>query len=217
MSAHAKICGLTTPEALDAALAGGAAFVGAVVFPKSPRHIDPVHGATLFERARGQAPGKAKIVAVTVDADDALLTEIALILKPDLIQLHGHETREQAQRVRTLTGAGIIKVLPIRSAEDFAEADAWEPFADHLMFDAKPPEGSHLPGGVGARFDWTLLADRAFRHPWFVAGGLTPDNVAQAISVSGAPLVDVSSGVETAPGVKDPALITAFLDAVRSA
>lgn len=213
MSAHAKICGLTTPDTLDAALAGGAAFVGAVVFAKSPRHIEPLHAATLFERARG----KARIVAVTVDADDARLTEIALILKPDLIQLHGHETRERAERVRMLTGAGIIKVLPIRSHEDFAAAHDWEPFADHLMFDAKPPEGSHLPGGVGARFDWMLLADRAFRHPWFVAGGLTPDNVAQAIRVSGAPLVDVSSGVETAPGVKDPAMIAAFLEAVRSA
>lgn len=213
MSAHAKICGLTTPETLDVALSGGAAFVGAVVFPRSPRHIDPLRGATLFERARG----KAKIVAVTVDADDALLTEIALILRPDLVQLHGHETRGQAERVRMLTGAGIIKVLPIRTAEDFAAAGAWESVADHLMFDARPPEGSHLPGGVGARFDWTLLAGRAFRHPWFVAGGLTPDNVAQAIRVSGAPLVDVSSGVETAPGVKDAALIAAFLEAVRSA
>jgi phosphoribosylanthranilate isomerase len=213
MSAHAKICGLTTPGTLDAALAGGAAFVGAVVFPKSPRHIDPLHGATLFERARN----RAKIVAVTVDADDALLTEIALVLKPDLIQLHGHESREQAQRVRMLTGAGIIKVLPIRSAEDFAEAEVWEPLVDHLMFDARPPEGSHLPGGVGARFDWSLLAGRVFDRPWFLAGGLNPDNVAQAISVSDAPLVDVSSGVESAPGVKDPALIAAFLEAVRSA
>ena len=210
---QAKICGLTTPDALDAALAGGAAFVGAVVFPKSPRHIDPLHGATLFERARG----RAGIVAVTVDADDALLTEIVLILKPDLIQLHGSETPERAERVRMLTGAGIIKVLPIHTREDFAEAEAWEPFADHLMFDARPPEGSHLPGGVGARFDWALLADRSFRRQWFVAGGLTPDNVAQAIRISGTPLVDVSSGVETAPGAKDPALITAFLDAVRSA
>ena len=209
----AKICGLTTPETLDAALAGGAAFVGAVIFPKSPRHIGPLHAATLFERARN----KAKIVAVTVDADDALLTEIALILKPDLIQLHGSETPARAERVRTLTGAGIVKALPIRVHEDFAEGDAWEPFADHLMFDAKPPEGSDLPGGVGARFDWTLLAGRAFRHPWFVAGGLTPDNVAQAIRVSGAPMVDVSSGVESAPGVKDPALIAAFLEAARSA
>lgn len=209
----AKICGLTTPETLDAALAGGAAFVGAVVFPKSPRHIEPLHAATLFERARN----RAKIVAVTVDADDALLTEIALILKPDLIQLHGSETPARAERARTLTGAGIVKALPIRTHEDFAEADVWEPFVDHLMFDAKPPEGSDLPGGVGARFDWTLLAGRAFRHPWFVAGGLRPDNVAQAIRVSGAPMVDVSSGVESAPGVKDPALIAAFLEATRSA
>lgn len=212
MSALAKICGLTTPETLDAALAGGAALVGAVIFPKSPRHIDPLHAATLFERARN----KAKIVAVTVDADDALLTAIALILKPDLIQLHGAETPARVEQVRALTGAGIIKALPIRGHEDFAEADAWEPYVDHLMFDARPPEGSDLPGGVGARFDWTLLAGRAFRRPWFVAGGLNPDNVAQAIRVSGAPAVDVSSGVESGPGVKDPALIAAFLEATRS-
>ncbi len=209
----AKICGLTSPETLDAALAGGAAFVGAVVFPRSPRHLAPLHASTLFDRARG----RAKIVAVTVDADDALLTEIALILKPDLIQLHGSESPARAEQVRTLTGAGVIKALPIRVHEDFAGAEAWEPFADHLMFDARPPEGSDLPGGVGARFDWTLLADRAFRHPWFVAGGLTPSNVGDAIRISGAPMVDVSSGVETAPGVKEPALIAAFLDAVRSA
>lgn len=208
-----KICGLTTAETLDAALDGGAAFVGAVLFEKSPRHIEPLHAATLFERARG----RAKVVAVTVDADDARLTEIALILKPDLIQLHGSETPERAERARMLTGAGIIRALPIRSHEDFAEAEAWEPFADHLMFDAKPPEGSALPGGVGARFDWTLLADRAFRRPWFLAGGLNPGNVAEALRISGAPLVDVSSGVESAPGVKDPALITAFLKAARSA
>ena len=209
----AKICGLTTPETLDAALAGGAAFVGAVVFPKSPRHIAPLRAATLFERARG----RAKIVAVTVDADDALLTELALVLRPDLIQLHGSESPARAEQVRTLTGAGIIKALPIRVHEDFAEAEAWEPFVDHLMFDAKPPEGSDLPGGVGARFDWTLLADRAFRRPWFVAGGLSPENVGDAIRISGAPAVDVSSGVETSPGVKDPALIAAFIEAARSA
>ena len=209
----AKICGLTTPEALDAALDGGTAFVGAVAFPKSPRHLDPLHAATLFERARR----RAKIVAVTVDADDALLTEIALILKPDLIQLHGSESPARAEQVRTLTGAGIIRALPIRVHEDFAEAEAWEPFADHLMFDARPPEGADRPGGVGARFDWTLLADRAFRRPWFVAGGLGPDNVAEAIRISRAPMVDVSSGVETAPGVKDPARIAAFLEALRTA
>jgi len=208
-----KICGLTTAETLDAALEGGAAFVGAVIFPKSPRHIAPLHAATLFERARG----RAKVVAVTVDADDALLTEIALILKPDLIQMHGRETRERAEQVRTLTRAGLIKALPIRTHEDVQEAAAWEPFVDHLMFDAKPPEGADLPGGVGARFDWTLLADRAFRRPWFLAGGLGPENVGQAIRISGAPMVDVSSGVESAPGVKEPARISAFLDAVASA
>jgi phosphoribosylanthranilate isomerase len=209
----AKICGLTTPETLDAALDGGAAFVGAVVFPNSPRHLDPPRAAALFERARG----RAKVVAVTVDTDDLLLTEIALLLKPDLVQLHGHETPARAEQARVLTGAGVIKALPIRVHEDFAEAEAWEPFVDHLMFDAKPPEGSDLPGGVGARFDWTLLADRAFRRPWFVAGGLTPANVAEAVRISGAPLVDVSSGVESAPGVKEPALIAEFLKAVRSA
>lgn len=209
----AKICGLTTPETLDAALDGGAAFVGAVNFPKSPRHLDPLHAATLFERARG----RARIVAVTVDADDALLTEIALLLKPDFIQLHGRETPERARQVRTLTRAGVIRALSIRAPEDLDEARAWEPFVDHLMFDAKPPEGSTRPGGVGASFDWTLLAGRAFRQPWFLAGGLDPNNVAEAVRVSGAPMVDVSSGVERAPGVKEPARISAFLDAIASA
>ena len=210
---RAKICGLTTPETLDAALTGGAAFVGAVVFPKSPRHIAPLHAATLFERARG----RAGIVAVTVDADDALLTEIALILKPDLIQLHGSETPERAAQVRTLTGAGVIRALSVRTAADIDGASAWEPVVDHLMFDARPPEGSALPGGVGASFDWTLLAERSFAKPWFLAGGLNPENVAEAVRISGAPLVDVSSGVESAPGVKDAARIAAFLNAVSTA
>lgn len=207
-----KICGLTTPETLDAALSGGAAFVGAVVFPPSPRHIEPLHAATLFERARG----KAKIVAVTVDADDALLTEIALILKPDLIQLHGSETPQRSVEVRRLTGAGIIRALPIRRAEDFDGVEAWTPVVDYLMFDAKPPKGSVLPGGVGAAFDWTLLAGRTFDKPWFLAGGLNPDNLAEAVAISGARLADVSSGVESAPGVKDASRIAAFLQAARS-
>jgi phosphoribosylanthranilate isomerase len=207
----AKICGLTTAETLDAALDGGAAFVGAVMFARSPRNIAPADAAVLFERARG----RAKIVAVVVDPADDLLAEIAASLRPDFIQLHGHETPARAEQVRALTGAGIIKALPIRTHEDFAPAIAWEPFVDHLMFDAKPVEGSVLPGGVGARFDWSLLADRAFRNPWFVAGGLNPGNVAEAVRISGAPLVDVSSGVESAPGVKDAGLIAAFLKAVQ--
>ncbi|WP_287011431.1 phosphoribosylanthranilate isomerase [Brevundimonas sp.] len=206
-----KICGLTTPETLDAALDAGADFVGAVVFPKSPRHIAPDRAAGLFERARG----RAKIVAVTVDADDALLDEIARTLKPDFIQLHGAETPVRAEWARAVTGAGMIKALPIRRGDDFAAADEWDYHADHLMFDAKPPEGAVLPGGVGHRFDWTLLGDRVFRHPWFLAGGLDPDNVGEALRITGAPMVDVSSGVESAPGVKDAGRIAAFIQNAR--
>lgn len=206
----AKICGLTTPETLEAALEGGAAFVGVVVFPKSPRHIPPLHAATLFDRARG----RAKIVAVLVDPDDALLTEVGLILRPDLIQLHGHETPARAAEVRRLTGAGIIKALSIRDEADFAAAPDWAGAADHLLFDARPPEGSALPGGVGAAFDWSLMRDRPLPPNWFLAGGLDPQNITEAVRISGAPLVDVSSGVESAPGVKDRGLIHAFLEAV---
>ena len=211
MTPAVKICGLTTPETLDAALDGGAAFVGAVVFAKSPHHCAPAAAGRLFERARG----RAKIVAVTVDADDALLGEIARDLRPDFIQLHGAETPERAAAVRALIGAGIIKALPVRTRVDIEAAAVWETVADHLMFDAKPPEGSALPGGVGASFDWSLLAGRSFARPWFLAGGLTCDNVREAIAVTGAPLLDVSSGVESAPGVKDAALIAAFIQAAK--
>lgn len=211
MTTAIKICGLTTADTLDAALDGGADFVGAVMFPKSPRHIAPKAAASLFERARG----RARIVAVTVDPDDALLEEIARTLQPDFIQLHGSETPARAEVVRAMTGAEVIKALPIRHGDDFAAAADWEHHAEHLMFDARPPEGSVLPGGVGHSFDWTLLADRAFRRSWFLAGGLDPENVAEAIRISGAPMVDVSSGVESAPGVKDAGRIAAFIEAVR--
>jgi len=205
-----KICGLTTPGTLDAALAGGAAFVGAMIFPKSPRHLEPLHAATLFERARG----RAKIVAVMVDPADALLTEAALILRPDFVQLHGRETPERIAQIRTLTGAGVIKALPVSSAEDLDAARTYASSVDYLMFDAKPPKDAEMPGGLGHAFDWTLLSGRRFPKPWFLAGGLNPANVAEAVRVSKAPMVDVSSGVETAPGVKDPALIRAFLKAL---
>ncbi len=207
---RAKICGLTTAETIDVALDHGAAFVGAVMFPKSPRHIEPEAAGPLFERARG----RAGIVAVTVDADDDLLSRIGEHLKPDFVQLHGRETIERAAEVRRLTGARIIKVLSVRTPGDLEAATGWENHADHLMFDAKPAEGSILPGGVGASFDWSMLAGRSFRKPWFLAGGLTPVNAAEAVRISGAPLLDVSSGVESRPGVKDPALIAAFLEAV---
>lgn len=208
-----KVCGLTTAEAVEAAVAGGAAYLGFVFFPKSPRHLDAVTARALSAPARG----KAKIVAVTVDPDDALLTELALMFQPDLIQLHGRETPARAARARALTGAGIIRALPVSDASDLDAAADWADAADHLMFDARPPAGSDLPGGVGASFDWAMLAGRRFVRPWFLAGGLTPANVADAVRTSGAPAVDVSSGVESAPGVKDPALISAFLKAARAA
>lgn len=205
-----KICGLTTPGSLDVALDHGAAFVGAVMFARSPRNIAPEDARPLFERARG----RAGIVAVTVDADDDLLSRIGAHLRPDFVQLHGRETVARAHQVRALTGAGIIKVLSVRTAEDLEAAANWEDHVEHLMFDAKPPEGSALPGGVGASFDWSMLSGRTFRKDWFLAGGLTPDNAAEAAAISGAPLLDVSSGVESAPGVKDAARIAAFLKAV---
>jgi phosphoribosylanthranilate isomerase len=209
----AKICGLTTPETLDAALDQGAAFVGAVVFERSPRHLEPLHAAALFDRARG----RAGIVAVVVDPSDMLLTTLALSLRPDFIQLHGSETPERAVEIRRLTRARLIKALPVRDAADLAAADAWTGVADHLMFDARPPEGADLPGGIGHAFDWSILSGRVFDRPWFLAGGLDPDNVTRAIRVTSAPLVDVSSGVESAPGVKEPARIAAFLKAVAEA
>ena len=206
-----KICGLTTGGTLKEALDGGADLVGAVIFPKSPRHISPSDAAALFSAARG----RAKVVAVLVDPDDALLEQIGQTLLPDFIQLHGNETPDRADAVRRLTSAGVIKALPIRSEADFAAVAAWESVVDHLMFDAKPPEGSNLPGGVGHSFDWSLMSGRNFVRPWFLAGGLNPGNVREALAVTAAPLVDVSSGVESAPGVKDADRIAAFIEAAR--
>jgi len=205
-----KICGLTTPDALDAALDHGAAFVGAVMFARSPRDIAPEDARPLFERARG----RAGIVAVTVDAADDLLARIGAHLRPDFVQLHGRETVARAHEVRGLTGAGVIKVLAVSTPSDLDATEGWEDHADHLMFDARPPEGSVLPGGVGATFEWAMLSGRSFLKPWFLAGGLTPGNAARAAAISGAPLLDVSSGVESAAGVKDAARIAAFLKAV---
>ena len=209
----AKICGLTTAETLDAALAGGAAFVGFNFFAASPRHIDPAAAAELARRVRGQA----KIVAVTVDPDDALLDRITAHFSPDLIQLHGRETPARAAAIARRTGVGLIKALPVAEASDLAIATDYDGLVDHLLFDAKAPADAALPGGLGARFDGSLLLGRTFQRPWFLAGGLDPWNVREAAASSGAPMVDVSSGVERGAGLKDPALIRAFLDAVRQA
>ncbi|MDP3852728.1 phosphoribosylanthranilate isomerase [Phenylobacterium sp.] len=214
MSVTAKICGLSTPETVQAALAGGATHLGFLFFDKSPRNIDPETAARLTPPARAR---NAKIVAVTVDPDDAFLERLVETLRPDFIQLHGKETPARARQVALRTGAGVIKVLSVAGPHDIDAARAYETVVDHLMFDAKPPSDHPLPGGAGARFDWTLLSGRRFERPWFLAGGLDPWNVSEAVRLSGAPMVDVSSGVERGPGLKDPALITAFLDAVRRA
>jgi len=211
MTTGVKICGLSEPLGVNAALTGGAAMLGFNFFAKSPRYVAIETAARLAQPARG----RALIVAITVDLDDSEIDRIATGLKPDLIQLHGKETPARAQEVKARTGAGVIRALSIASADDLAAAAAFDGVVDHLMFDAKTPPGSALPGGMGARFDWDILKGRRFERPWLLAGGLDPWNVADAIARSGAPMVDVSSGVERGPGLKDPALITAFLDAVR--
>ena len=208
----AKICGLSTPEAVAAAVEGKAAFIGFMFFDKSPRNVAPDLAARLAAPARAAG---VKVVAVTVDPDDSAVDRIMAALRPDFIQLHGSETAQRTVEIRTRSNTGIIKVLSVSGPDDFAPAWGYEPFVEHMMFDAKTPKDSALPGGMGMKFDWTLLKGRSFPRPHFLAGGLDPWNVAGAVAQSGAPLVDVSSGVERGPGIKDPALIIAFLDAVR--
>ena len=208
-----KICGLSDRPAIDAAVAGGAGFLGFLFFPASPRNIDANAAARLAAPARA----KAKVVAVTVDPDNALLERLVAILAPDFIQLHGKESPARVADIRRQVPCGLIKVVPVSEAADLEGARDYDGLVDHLMFDAKTPPGAALPGGMGARFDWTIMAGRRFERPWFLAGGLDPWNVGEALRLSGAPMVDVSSGVERGAGLKDPALIGAFLEAVRRA
>lgn len=214
MTATAKICGLTTPEAVAAAVDGRASHIGFMFFPKSPRNIAPEAAARLAPPARAKG---VKVVAVVVDPTDAEVDAIVAGLAPDLIQLHGKESPSRVREIGQRSGRGLIKVAPVSEAPDFSAAQAYEPLVEHLMFETKPPRDADRPGGLGVTFDWTLLEGRRFQRPWFLAGGLDPWNVAGAIGASKAPMVDVSSGVERGPGLKDPALITAFLDAVRRA
>jgi len=210
----AKICGLTTPEAVRAAVDGGASHLGFMFFRKSPRNIAPDAAARLVPAARAR---NVKIVAVVVDPTDNEVDAIVSGLAPDLIQLHGKETPARTQEIAQRSGRGVVKVIPVAEAFDVSAAAAYETIVEHLMFETKPPRDAERPGGLGVTFDWTLLAGRRFARPWFLAGGLDPWNAAEAIAASGAPMLDVSSGVERGPGLKDPALITAFLDAVRRA
>ena len=208
-----KICGLTTEGDVAAALDGGAGFLGFMMYGPSPRNIAPDRAGDLAKAARG----RAGVVAVTVDADDALIDTILRDLAPDWLQLHGNESPARAQALKRRTGCGIIRALRVGSVEDIAAAQAFTDVADRMLYDARPPAGSVLPGGNGTRFDWSLTAAIPKGRDWFLAGGLTPDNVVEAMAATGAPLLDVSSGVERAPGYKDAKLIRAFLDAVRGA
>lgn len=214
MAIEIKICGLKTDGAVDAALAAGADLVGFVFFPKSPRNVSLDEAVRLAEPVRG----RARIVALVVDADDDLLAAIAERLRPDLLQLHGHETPERVAAIRALSGLAVMKALPIADASDLAAVPAFAAIADRLLLDAKPPKTPEaLPGGNGLPFDWRLIADLDPGHPVMLSGGLKPQNVAEAIAVTGVSAVDVSSGVESAPGVKDPALIRAFVENAREA
>ena len=213
MSTQIKICGVNTPQALDAVIAARADFVGFNFFPPSPRHVGLTDLMALAQHA-GKGIGK---VGVYVDPDDELLAATIAAGALEAIQLHGSETPERAAQVRARFGKPVWKVLSVATAEDVARAQAYSGAADFILFDAKTPKDAKLPGGMGLRFDWSLLKQYRGGLPWGLAGGLTPGNVAQAIAETGAPLVDTSSGVESAPGVKDIAKIAAFCAAVRSA
>lgn len=215
MAVEVKICGLSTPETMAAALDAGADLVGLVFFPKSPRNVSLERAAMLAAQARG----RARVVALTVDADDALLISIATAVMPDLVQAHGAETPERVAEIAAITGRPVIKAIKVKEAGDVAAAAAFSEAASLILYDAKAPEalaGTALPGGNGHAFDWSLL-EGGQRPAFLLAGGLTPDNVAEAIRLTGAPMVDVSSGVESAPGVKDAGLIRKFIEAAKGA
>ncbi|MDX8444806.1 phosphoribosylanthranilate isomerase [Mesorhizobium captivum] len=213
MTLDIKICGLKTDAAMAAALAGGASHVGFIFFSRSPRYIEPIDAG----RLRQAAVGKAKAVAVTVDADDAFLDEIVAGMRPDMLQLHGAETPERVAELKARYGLPVMKVLSVGEAADFDRLKPYIGVADRLMFDAKPPKGSQLPGGNGVAFDWRILAGLDAGLDYMLSGGLNAANVGDALRLANPPGIDISSGVESAPGVKDPALIEQFFRAVRAA
>lgn len=208
-----KICGLTTPEALDVALESGADQVGFVFFPPSPRNLGLEAARTLGGRVQGRA-GK---VALTVNANDETLAAIINALKPDMLQLHGTETPERVAVVRSRFGLPVMKALPIAERADLSPVRLYAKVADRLLFDARAPEAATRPGGLGKAFDWTLLAGLDAGVPFMLSGGLDAGNVAEALRITRASGVDVSSGVERKPGVKDPDKIRAFIRAARAA
>jgi phosphoribosylanthranilate isomerase len=206
-----KICGLTRPDDVDAAAKAGASYLGFVFFPKSPRHLELDQARAL---AQSVPPGLCR-VALVVDADDATLDQLLANVPVDMVQLHGHESPDRVAAIRARHGLPVMKALGVADATDLPQLDQYAKVADQLLVDAKPPRGADLPGGNGLSFDWRLIAGRRWSVPWMLAGGLTPDNVADAIRLTGARQVDVSSGVEAMPGLKDPARIAKFVRAAQ--
>jgi phosphoribosylanthranilate isomerase len=211
MAIGVKICGVNTTAAVDSAVSGGASFVGLMFYPPSPRYVTSHDAAKLA----ALVPAGIHKVGVFVDPTDALLERVLAQVGIDMVQLHGKETPERVETVKARTGREVIKALAVASAADVAAARAYDGVADWLLFDAKPNTSSALPGGNGTPFDWGLLQGTRWQKPWLLSGGLTPENVAAAAKATGARFVDVSSGVEDAPGQKSPARIRAFLDAAR--
>ena len=208
-----KICGLSTPSTLEAALDAGADMVGFVFFPPSPRHIE----SALARDLAAIAGSRALKVALSVDASDDYLDEVMAALQPDILQLHGRETPQRVAQIRARFGLPVMKALGVSVEADFAPLGAYEEVADRILLDAKPPKDATRPGGNGHAFDWSLLTDRGFHRPWMLSGGLTCDTVASAVAATRPPGIDVSSGVESSPGVKDNALIEAFIARARAA
>jgi phosphoribosylanthranilate isomerase len=212
MSLIVKICGLSTPETLDVALDAGADMVGFVFFPPSPRHLG-------LETARDlgrQAKGRAVKAALTVDADDATLANIVEVLQPDILQLHGSETVARLRDIKQKFGLQVMKAMAVETSADLTSLPGYAAVADRILFDASAPRGATRPGGLGAVFDWHVLGNLDLKVPFMVSGGLNAENVAEAVRVTRAGGVDVSSGVERAPGVKDPEMIRAFIRAARA-
>lgn len=208
-----KICGLSSTETLNAAINAGANWVGLVSFHPSPRHVD-------IEAARklaGHARGRATIVSLSVNADEATLDAIAEQVKPDILQFHGHETPHHIEAVKARYGLPVMKAVGVRAAEDLHNITPYIGIADHILLDAKPPKDAILPGGNGAVFDWSILEKLPDDLPFMLSGGLKVDNVSEAIRATRAFGIDVSSGVESAPGVKQTALIEAFIRTARAA
>ena len=215
MPVDVKICGLSTPETVMAALDGGADFVGFNFYPKSPRYVSPSRARELARLARG----RARIVTLIVDAEDSLIDEIAQVVDPDFFQAQGCETPERIAEIGKRSGKPVIKAIKVETLDDVVQARAFDGIAALILYDAKAPETLQgaLPGGNGIAFDWMLLGQGNAAPSFLLAGGLNPGNVAEAIRVTGAPIVDVSSGVEKSPGIKDITLIREFIAAAKGA